>query len=331
MALKMSDKAQIEVPKEDADVEGAVEVTIPADDETVRPVEPQVQADPLSQQMTDLRNAEIARQQSWQQRYAVHQDQLAQERAVRDQAEFDNISTAINDRQTQKEMFKQQRREARARGDFDAEDAADEEIDCLNREIYDLEKGIQSFGEEQGPIEQPPQQQYYPQQQSQQPQRQWTANDIINAMPNLMPGERGWLEKAAAQKPELLTTQQGQRRLEVAYYDATEAGLQRDTPEYFQFFDERFGFSNGNLEQTTERPVQQQQPVRQRQPSRQAAAPVSRGSHNVSTGRHRESGSRVQLTPQQRDAARFSGVDEVTYAKNLLKLQELKRQGHYQD
>ena len=59
------------------------------------------------------------------------------------------------------------------------------------------------------------------------------------------------------------------------------------------------------------------------------SAPVSRDAPSLSTGR--PTTTRVELTAAQREAARISGVDDVTYARNLLRLNSLKQQGHYQE
>ena len=59
------------------------------------------------------------------------------------------------------------------------------------------------------------------------------------------------------------------------------------------------------------------------------SAPVSRDAPNLSTGRPQSR--TITLSPAQRDAARISGISETEYAKNLIRLNELKAQGHYQE
>jgi hypothetical protein len=56
------------------------------------------------------------------------------------------------------------------------------------------------------------------------------------------------------------------------------------------------------------------------------SAPPSR---EAPTSNGARSNSRVTLSPQQREAARLSGVDEVTYAKGILRLQAEKEAGNY--
>jgi hypothetical protein len=320
MALKMSDKPQIEVPKEDEPgTTGAAEVTIQLENSAVRPVDEDVysQPDALASQIQQVNVAEEARQRAWQQQQAVHQEQLAQERRAREQSDYDSIVNAINGKQEELENAKRDLQDAWQRQDFETAAHAQQRMQDIQIELKELGKGEGTYAE--------PQQQYYqqPQPQYQQPQRQWTAVDVINSMRQLIPGERDWLMQDAAHQ-NLVLTHQGQTRLQTAWYDTQDAGIERGSLEYYQFFDQRLGFANGNDQAQAEQPVQQPR----RAP---VSAPVSRGSHNVSTGRHQESSGKVVLSPQQRDAARFSGVDEVTYAKNLKKLQDLKRQGFYNE
>lgn len=56
------------------------------------------------------------------------------------------------------------------------------------------------------------------------------------------------------------------------------------------------------------------------------SAPVSREAPSVSTGRRT---SQVRLTQDQKEAAKLAGISEVEYAKQLLKLKELKDGGNY--
>lgn len=67
------------------------------------------------------------------------------------------------------------------------------------------------------------------------------------------------------------------------------------------------------------------------QPRRSApvSAPVSRDAPSASTGKPMSS--RVTLSPEEREAAKAAGVDELTYAKNKLKLQQLKGNGFYRE
>jgi hypothetical protein len=322
MALKMSDTPQIEVPKEDEPgTTGAAEVTLPQENAAVRPVDQDVysQPDALASQIQQVNVAEEARQRAWQQQQAAHQEQLAQERRAREQSDYDSIVNAINGKHEELENAKRDLQDAWQRQDFETAAQAQQRMQDIQIDLKELGKGEGAYAEPQ------PQQQYYQQPQPQyQPQRPPTATEIIDHWATqgapLTPEERDYILQDAAHQ-QLVTTQRGGAALQHAVYEANANGLQRGTPEFIQFVD-GIVFPNRNGQ------TQQAEQSDRRPP---VSAPVSRGTHSVTTGRHQESSGKVVLSPQQRDAARFSGVDEVTYAKNLKKLQDLKRQGFYNE
>jgi hypothetical protein len=323
MALKMSDKPQIEVPKDDEPGTGAVEVAIQPENEAVRPVEERFEQhqDALATQIQQLNAAEVARYQAQQQQHAAYQEHLAQERRAREQSDYDSIVHAVSAKQEELDSARRDLKEAWDRQDFETAAYAQQRMHDIQIDLKELSKGY----------EEQPQQQYpqpQPQPQYQQPQRQWTPEDTLNAMPNLWPSDREWALKDEAHR-NLLMSREGISAVTDAYYHATNAGHQRGTAGLYQFMDQHLGLLNGGGDQQiAEQPAEQ--PA---QPPRRApvSAPVSRGSHNISTGHHQESSSKIVLSPQQREAARWSGVDEVTYAKNLRKLQELKKAGFYNE
>jgi len=60
---------------------------------------------------------------------------------------------------------------------------------------------------------------------------------LLANMPDLLPAEKDWLRA----NPATILDPHNQRRLEVAFADAQTRGIERASPEYFQFFDERLG------------------------------------------------------------------------------------------
>ena len=59
------------------------------------------------------------------------------------------------------------------------------------------------------------------------------------------------------------------------------------------------------------------------------SAPVSRDSPSLATGR--PTGGPVRLTPAQQEAARFSGISEQEYARQLVKMERMKAAGELDD
>jgi hypothetical protein len=75
------------------------------------------------------------------------------------------------------------------------------------------------------------------------------------------------------------------------------------------------------------RPVTKTNPAPPRQPIR-VSAPPSRETPTAS-GYRGDNGQRITLNAAQKEAARISGVSEMEYAQNLLRLNEEKKNGSY--
>lgn len=274
----------------------------------------------LAKQLADLkaseeamrRQAQAAEQARLQAVNEVrrHQSATVTARREAEQSQLDSILNALGAAQTEAEAAQGAYEAALASQDYRMAAEAQRKISRAEAKILQLENGKEAYEariqEQARQLEQQPAQ----------PQQQ-TPDQIINNMQGLVPSEREWLRK----HPELITDPKNNRILEAAFYEAERRGLQRGTDKYFEFFDERMGFK-----QTDEDDEMAEEPVRTQQ---RVSAPPSRSAPSVTRGN--EAPSKITLSPQQREAAKWAGIDEVTYAKNLLKLQQLKRNGQYTD
>lgn len=142
----------------------------------------------------------------------------------------------------------------------------------------------------------------------------------------LLPAEREWLRE----HPEALASPANRQRMDVAFQDATARGIERGSDEYFDFFDERMGYAGGGARNGGDAvtPAHQQRHVT---PSRQmrVAAPASGGTISRSGRNVALQPGQILLTPAQREAAKFSGVSELDYARGLARMVEEKAQGMY--
>ena len=139
-----------------------------------------------------------------------------------------------------------------------------------------------------------------------------TVEQYIDQLPNLLPSQRDWLKE----HPDALTDQRKNLRLQGAHVEAEDKGLRPGTAKYFSYIEERLGYKE--REQEEEDTVSEE-------PRTPVSAPPSRSATNPATGR--STATRITLTPAQREAARDSGVDEITYARNLQKMQQMKADG----
>jgi hypothetical protein len=117
---------------------------------------------------------------------------------------------------------------------------------------------------------------------------------------------------------------------------ALAAGLERDTDRYWQAVTENFDKAMSHLKAQAEAreptPDFFRAPEVKPKPVRSAAhfvsAPVSR---EIPSGTGTRSPSKVTLNAQHLEAAKIAGVSPTEYARQLLKLNEMKQSGEYSD
>lgn len=105
-----------------------------------------------------------------------------------------------------------------------------------------------------------------------------------------------------------------------AHHDAVAEGLIQDTPEYFEYIEEQVGFRKKTAD-TEEYDNLADAGNGKEIPTKPYSAPPSRESPNATGGKARSSRT-VTLTPEQRAAAKASGISDAEYAKHLVALQE---------
>ena len=154
-----------------------------------------------------------------------------------------------------------------------------------------------------------------PRQQQQRTQPQLTVDQYIDTMHQLSPSQKNWLKS----HPDAMTDPVKNNGLGWAHHKAVKAGIAIDTPEYFAALESELGYRSADaaLEPAIERKGN----------SMPVSAPVQRSAPSPTGGA--AAPTRVELTPEQREHARISGVDEVTYARGVLRLREAKASGHY--
>jgi hypothetical protein len=115
-------------------------------------------------------------------------------------------------------------------------------------------------------------------------------------------------------------------RLGQLHRDAIIAGLRDNSDEYFSY-----------LERAAAAPAAppiEPEPVPEPSPPPPAtardfsvSAPVRREAVSLDTGRPASYSTQIKLTPEQREHCKLSGIDEVTYARGVLRLEREKRAG----
>lgn len=271
------------------------------------------QESPLARQLEELRNAEALAKQQLVEAQRRERDALraAAEREVelfreRDRsanAEYESVVNAISALQSEAD---------RAQSDLEASLAANDSRGAAEAQRRLTTASARLVGLEDGKAAWDARREY---ERANPPRPQPPADPIeaqIDSMQHLSVKQRDWLKGHR----DAMTDQAKNAYLGAAHWDAIRAGHAQDSDAYFQALEEKLGYRQATAA-TTER---RSPPV---------SAPVSREAPSLSTGK--PSTSRIELTPEQREHARISGVDEFTYAKNLMRLNELKKNGHYQE
>jgi hypothetical protein len=159
----------------------------------------------------------------------------------------------------------------------------------------------------------------------------------LDRIPGLSVGQRAWLRQnpQALMRPDILSH---------AHESALHYGIAPDTPQYFQYMDSALHYY-GNLAFQSPPPPSTQAPAEQ-PPAQRAqpmpepdesdynpaihSAPPSRGDYAATTTGSATSG-RITLSPEQRQFAADQGIPEVEYARQLLKLNQMKKAGIVRD
>lgn len=131
---------------------------------------------------------------------------------------------------------------------------------------------------------------------------------------NLPDTAKAWLRS----HPEYMQDHRKNAKIQSLHWDVLDEGHAPFSPEYFVSLEQHLGLRQ-QIQQT-----QQTQQVQQG--GGIVSAPVSR---EIPTGGGQRPGS-IQLSPDQRQAAKIAGVTEKVYAENLKKLNEMKANGQYQ-
>lgn len=256
----------------------------------------------VKQQLAEARSREEAALRQAQDR----EQELVRERGSREQAEYDSVLSAIGAAQAEADKAQNDLEAALTAQDYRVAAEAQRRLATATTRLVTLEDGkaAAEVRREESKARPAP---------SSDP-----VASAIDGMTNLSSRQRNWLKDHR----DAFTDPAKNAYLGAAHWDAIRAGHAQDSEAYFVMLEEKLGYRQ------PPRPSPSSEPETQRK-SIPMSAPVSREIPSLGGGN--TTPSRVTLTAEQREAARIAGVDDVTYAKNYLRLQELKKHGHYQE
>lgn len=137
------------------------------------------------------------------------------------------------------------------------------------------------------------------------------------AISNMPPLVKDWMRS----HPDYMTDQRKNAKIQALHWDVLDEGHAFGTQPYIEAMETKLGMREApkNVEEHEEEQPQRTTVVTQ--------APPTRDVPSAATGK--PSSTKVMLTAEEREVARLNDITEIEYAKQKLKLQELKRSGHY--
>jgi hypothetical protein len=248
--------------------------------------EPTVEVKPDAALMRRLEEAENA--------VRLANQQLAQERAAREEARADAIQNGVDAVRAELESAKRDALAANTAGDTPQFLEATQRISVAAARLEHLEAGYAAIEKQRK--EPPPAQR---------------SADPIEALQ--VPYEaKTWLRK----NPHFITNAADNKRLRTAHDAALDLeNLTAWSPEYYEFVETKLG-----IRKAEPKPVPKSEPEIE---ERTVSAPVSRDAPSLSGGK--AGSSKITLSPEEREHAKLAGVDEVTYAKMKQRLQREKQ------
>lgn len=155
------------------------------------------------------------------------------------------------------------------------------------------------------------------------PAQRLSVEQQIDANSALLPSQKEWLKTHT----DAWTDQRKNMRLQGAHVEAEDKGFTPGSKKYFQYLEDRLGYSEAE-EEIDDNEEEEEEPVSRRQTARRTlvSAPVSR---DAPTNSGKPSSSKIKLSARQQEAATIAGISPQEYARNLMRLNEMKEEGYY--
>ncbi len=234
------------------------------------------------------------------------QSDLRKAQGDREQAVSDSVANALSAAQSEEEAAQAEYAKAYEAADPMAMAKAQSKISRAASKILNAEAAAAELADHRERLAKEPEPQV------QQQQRPVDIATAVQNNPNLLPKERTWL----LEHQDLLVDRGRGIELEAAYIKATRAKKIRGTDAYFKFLDKELGYAEPEKEANEETDDNEGSTI--------MSAPPSRDGVSLSSGRS-NTPSRIELSPEQRAMAKSMGVSDTAYARQVLALQQAKK------
>lgn len=237
-----------------------------------------------------------------------------------EEAEYQSVLTAMGAAESESEGAQRDLEGALTNGDHRAATDAQKRIARAEAKIIQLEDGKNILEQRKATAaakaedlkRNPP------------PAQRLSVEQQIDANSALLPSQKDWLKS----HPDAWTDQRKNMRLQGAHVEAEDKGFTPGSKKYFQYLEDRLGYSETEEEIDGDEEDDDPEPVSRRQTARRTlvSAPVSR---DAPTNSGKPSSSKIKLSVKQQEAAAISGISPQEYARNLMRLNEMKEEGYY--
>lgn len=311
---------EIEIEIEDSGQEPAPIVVKTEDDPEKTEMRKRLDALEGAERRAQEAEATLARQQAAQE--ATARKYQEEHRKLQDdaaQSQYDSVVNALSAAQTELESAKRELQSAGMEQDWARIAEANDRIGRSAGDVRDLERAkIQLENYREAAAKAP----------AEQVQVTQDPIEAMLAQAPLPPKGKDWIRA----HPEFWTDPRKNAKIQALHWDAIEAGHEAFSPKYFEFLEVEAGIKARHQEDRSEAEPQ----VQLQRKTNVPAAPVSRDNPSLSTGK--TTPTKVTLTLEEKEVARSiatsRGITEheaqIEYARNKIKLDGLKKQGHYQ-
>lgn len=233
-----------------------------------------------------------------------------QEEAI--QAQYDTIVNALEASKAEARAAKMAMKQAKVDGDLDAEIEANDRLSVANSNLTRLEDGKAAFESRQEALKN-------------QPKPQPSQSNQFEAAIAVLPGPAQiWMR----QHPEYITDRAKNEDIQFFHNMVLRVDKKAAfTPEYFETLETHLGLRQ-KPHPIVEEEEEEAPPLRQRN-NVVTQAPPTREVPSAATGK--PVSSKVTLSPDERAMAKSLNLSDLEYAKQKLKMAELKRNGHYNE
>lgn len=314
-AEPVDDKKEVKDPPEKVEPEVVIaepdDEPVVVDDEKTA-LQKQIESLTKAEEESRKRVAALESERANAQREAQqHRDEATKYRSHAEQAQYDAILNAIDANKSEADSAQRDYEAAMADSNFKAAAEAQRRGQRAEAQIVRLEEGKDAFEARQ-------------KEQKDTPERPAQTDPLEVSIANLPDPAKVWLRTHR----DYMTDARKNAKIQALHWDVLDEGHKAFSQEYFDSLETHLGLRKAPEK---EKPVvdDDDDPPKQTKRTPIVSAPVTRDTPSLTTGR--PSTDRVTLTPQQREAAKISGISEMDYAKQVLRLQQAKKEGHYSE